>query len=129
VTNETTPLLATAYRSGGDPIEWVLHDVNARQAVMVRAFLRWSYGRSPVIVSFIGREMFADFVAQYGEEYEDLVRPEMLGSGLGLAIRVHVASPNGPTGRTSADRRHTGSCPSALFGECRRHHASAQPRR
>lgn len=73
MTIQTTPLLATVYRSGDEPIEWVLHDVTARQAVMVRAFLRWSYGRSNVIVSFVGRETFADFVACQGEDYEEFL--------------------------------------------------------
>ena len=68
-----TPLLATAIRDDDDPIEWVLHDVTARQAVMVRAFLRWSYGRPAVYVSFVGRETFADFVAHQGCECEEFL--------------------------------------------------------
>ncbi len=68
-----TPLLATALRDNDDPIEWVLHDVTARQAVMVRALLRWSYGRRAVNVSFIGRETFADFVAHQGEAYDEFL--------------------------------------------------------
>jgi hypothetical protein len=71
--SENTPLLATAQRDDDDPIEWVLHDVTARQAVMVRAFLRWSYGRRAVNVSFMGRETFADFVAYQGKEYEEFL--------------------------------------------------------
>lgn len=68
-----TPLLATAQRDDDDPIEWVLHDVTARQAVMVRAFLRWSYGRRAVNVSFVGRPTFGDFVAFQGSEYEEFL--------------------------------------------------------
>jgi len=33
------PLLATGYDADGEPMEWVLRDVSARQPVMVRAFL------------------------------------------------------------------------------------------
>ena len=33
-----TPLLATAEREDDEPIEWVLHDVTPRQAVMIRDF-------------------------------------------------------------------------------------------
>ena len=68
-----TPLLATAERDDDEPIEWVLHDMTPRQAVMVRAFLRWSYGRRAVNVSFVGRETFADFVAHQGNEYEEFL--------------------------------------------------------
>ena len=64
-----TSLLATAERDDDDPIEWVLHSVTPRQAVMVRAFLRWSYGPRAVNVSFVGRPTFADFVAFQGREY------------------------------------------------------------
>ena len=74
-----TPLLATAIRDDDDPIEWVLHDVTARQAVIVRAFLRWSYGRSAVNVSFVGRETFADFVAHQGSEYEEFLADSWRG--------------------------------------------------
>jgi hypothetical protein len=72
-TNEHTRLLATAYDADGDPREWVLHDVTARQAVLVRAFLRSVYGRRGVNVSFLGCETYADFIAFHGEEYEEFL--------------------------------------------------------
>ena len=68
-----TPLLATAERDDDEPIEWVLHDVTPRQAVMVRAFLRWSYGRRAVKVTFVGRDTFADFVAHYDDDYAEFL--------------------------------------------------------
>ena len=68
-----TPLLATAERDDDEPIEWVLHDVTPRQAVMIRAFLRWSYGRRAVNVTFIGRDTFDDFVAHYDDDYEEFL--------------------------------------------------------
>ena len=70
---DNAPLLATAVRDDDDPIEWVLHDTTARQAVMVGAFLRWSYGREAVNVSYISRQTFADFVAFQGREYEEFL--------------------------------------------------------
>ena len=33
------PRVATGYDVDGEPMEWVLRDVSARQAVMLRAFL------------------------------------------------------------------------------------------
>ena len=40
---------------------------------MVRAFLRWNYGRRNVNVSFMARETFADFVAFQDEDYDEFL--------------------------------------------------------
>lgn len=67
------PLMATCYDADGDLVEWVLQGVTARQAVMIRAFLRAQYGRRSTTVSFVGGQTVDQFIADWADEWDDFV--------------------------------------------------------
>lgn len=73
MSNDNGPLSAICYDADGDLMEWVLVGVTARQAVLVRAFLRAQYGRRSTTVSFVGGQTFDQFVDEWGDEWEDFL--------------------------------------------------------